>query len=166
MKRAQIEIIGLVFIVLILSIALLIYVSSTTSRELTDTGDQLYKSFSSNELATGFIQTLLQTHSSTCQATVEEMVIDCGRTRSSLRCGFSRTSCDVAEQLISSLVDDTLDVWGMPFHFTILYRPGHNITFNSFDCAPDVVGTSAPGVFLLPYFPDSGVARITMGFCS
>lgn len=164
MKQAQVEIVGLVVIIVFISIALLFYLDSATDKITTDTGNLLYRSYSSNELSTSFLQTYLRTHVDACGVDMEQLIRDCGRSRSLIRCG-TRTSCQAINDTTQDILTSSLDVWGYPYVFSLTLDKETTITRNSFQCTA-LANRAAPGFFRVPYHPEPGFATLELGFCS
>lgn len=163
-KKGQTEIIGLVIIVMIITIAMLFYLNFTTN-----TGNPnkktLYQEYSYNELATSFVQSYLETYVSDCRATVEELIVDCGSLRGGrIRCG-PQSSCEKLKDITIEIKNETLDVWDYPYGLQVKYSNYDNITYIKYNCTPGTVGRGAPGVFLIPYYPDPGVGHVELGIC-
>ena len=163
-RKAQTEIIGLVIIVIIVTIAMLFYLSfkadpGNTSKKT------LYQEYAYNELATSFTQSLLETYVWECQATVEELIVDCGSLRGGrIRCGFLG-SCDKLKEVVIIIKNETLDSWNYPYGLSITLSSNKEYTFVKHNCTTDTVGRGTPGVFLVPYYPDPGVGTIELGIC-
>jgi len=164
-KHAQTEIIGLVVIVIIVSIAMLFYLSYATNQGESSTQDNTYKEYIYNELSVSFVQTLLKTTIENCgDVSFEDLVYDCG-TKHQIVCDNGLNSCDQASKTARSIINDTLDVWDFPYNFEIIYSSVRQETIIKYNCTADTVGHAAPGIFLVPYFPHPGNARIGLGIC-
>lgn len=163
-KRAQTEIVGLVIIVIIITIAMLFYLTYKAQPTNT-TKKTLYQEFAHNELATSFSQSLLETHITSCQATVEELIVDCGSLRGKqIRCG-AQSSCEKLEEVVIEIKNATLDEWNYAYGLTIKLSDYKNYTYIKDNCTTDTVGRGTPGIFLVPYFPDPGVGMVELGIC-
>jgi len=163
-RKAQTEIIGLVIIVIIVTIAMLFYLSFKAKPE-NATQKTLYQEFAYNELATSFTQTLLETYVDDCQATMEELIVDCGSLRGGrIRCGFM-SSCEKLEDVLIEIKNKTLDVWDYPYGLSITFSSNQNLSYILYNCTLDTVGRGTPGIFLIPYYPDPGVATVELGLC-
>lgn len=163
-RKAQTEIIGLVIIVMIITIAMLFYVSYKAQPENT-AKKTLYQKYAYNELATSFAHSFLETYVDSCQATIEELIVDCGSLRGGrIRCGFI-SSCDELEMLSADILNKTLDEWDYPYGFSLKMSSSKNVTIVRHNCTTDTVGRGTPGVFLVPYYPSPGVARLELGIC-
>lgn len=163
-KKGQTEIIGLVIIVIIITIAMLFYVSYSTNSN-NPTKKTLYQEYAYNELATSFAKSFLETYVVECQATVEELMVDCGSLRGGrIRCG-TYTSCQKLDEVAIEIKNETLDKWNYPYGLEIKLSNNKNYTFIKDNCTQGKVGRGAPGVFLVPYYPDPGVGRLELGIC-
>jgi len=163
-KKGQIEIIGLVIIVLIITIAMLFYISYNTNSK-NPTKKTIYQEYAYNELATSFAKSFLETYVDDCHATVEELMVDCGSLRGGrIRCG-SDTSCQKLEEVAIQIKNATLDDWNYPYGLEIKLSDSKNYTFIKYNCSQGEVGRGTPGVFLVPYYPDPGVGRLELGIC-
>ena len=172
MKRAQSEIVGLVIIIVIVTLGFLFYLISITKESVTDSGQELYDEYTSNEVATSTIQSLLNTHNPTCNAKFEDLLKDCGRQSDALNCG-PQDVCNVAENMVAGIFSQSVDIWAGPYKLQVIYGEGREQNFNlsRLDCGPEAVSGSdtlergAPGVFLIPYYPAPGTARVELGIC-
>ena len=163
-RKAQTEIVGLVIIVMIITIAMLFYVSYKAKPE-NASKKTLYQEYAYNELATSFAQSFLETYVDDCQATVEELIVDCGSLRGGrIRCGFL-TSCQKLDFISEEILNKTLDQWNYPYGFVLKMSSSKNITIVKHNCTSDTVGRGTPGVFLIPYYPSPGVASLELGIC-
>ena len=163
-KKGQTEIIGLVIIVIIITIAMLFYLSYTTNSD-NPTKKTIYQEYAYNELATSFAQSFLETYVWECQATVEELMVDCGSLRGGrIRCG-AYTSCQKLNLVAIDIKNATLDAWNYPYGLEIKLSSSKNYTFIKYNCSQGEVGRGTPGVFLIPYYPDPGVGQLELGIC-
>jgi len=164
-KNAQTEIFGLVIIVLIITIAMLFYLSFKTNPD-NPTKKTLYQEYAYNEIATSFAQTLLHTYVSDCRATVSELIIDCGSLRGRrIVCADGRNSCEALNDTIVYIKNETLDEWNYPYGLSLKLDSNRKISFIKYNCTTDTVGRGTPGVFPTPYYPDPGMAVLEIGIC-
>jgi hypothetical protein len=167
MQRGQTEIVGLIIIVLLVTMGFLFYLISVTNQDITGGSKQLYDSYTSNEQSTSFIQALLNTNIPACRATFEDVIVDCGRSAGNLNCQGGMSSCQWVEDVSEEVLADTLQIWGGPHGYSVTYGETHPDNFNItyLNCSASTVGRNAPGVFLIPYYPNPGTARIELGIC-
>ena len=172
-KNAQTEIIGLVIIVIIVTIAMLFYLASAANKLQEDVGKNVRREYAFNEQATSFIDTLVDT--SVCGVTYRELLIDCGSAKRII-CPGGLSSCQQIERTTAVVVDQTLAVWQQPFLLNVsigtneYYAFGLNASGDvsrdgGYLCSRGTVGRGAPGIFLIPYFPRAGNAQIELGIC-
>lgn len=163
-RRAQQEIIGLVIIVLIVSMAMLIYLSSKAEEAEENQGTNIHKEYAYNELAMSFLDTLIDT--SVCNVDIDKLVRDCG-SRQEIVCSDGKTSCEKLNETIIEIKNDTLDVWGMPYGLIINYPQGAHDDYEYVrnNCTNETTGRSAPGWIPVSLHPQ-GTAMIELGICS
>ncbi len=161
MKKAQTEIIGVVIIVLILSVVMLIYLGYSVNNP--SSKQSIYKEYAYNEQSTSFVQAMLKTYVDSCQATIEDLIVDCG-TKRQIRCG-GISSCDQLNLTVVEIKNETLDKWDRPYGLTIELSKFQKFEYIHRNCTRDTT-KGAPGVFLIPYFPFPGTARVELGICT
>ena len=160
------EIMGLLFIVLIVTVIMMVYLT-TTNPSRQSTKQTLYKTYSHNELSVSFINTLLETNVKNCgDITVRYLIVDCG-TRNRVVCpGTYETSCEQLEDIITTIKNNTLDKWDMPYGLTINFTTTQEpIEYVKYNCTRNTVGRGSPGVFPINYYPTPGEAIIELGIC-
>ncbi len=164
-KKAQTEIIGLVIIVLIVTVAMMFYLSFKTNPE-NSTKKTLYQEYAYNEIATSFAQTLLNTYVFDCRAKVKDLLIDCGSLRGGrIYCSDGRNSCEALNDTVVYIKNQTLDVWNYPYGLSIKIDGHRKLEFVKYNCTTDTVGRGTPGVFPTPYYPDPGMGVLEIGIC-
>ncbi|MGM5480179.1 MAG: hypothetical protein ACQESC_01845 [Nanobdellota archaeon] len=165
MKQGQSEIIGLVIIVLIVSVALLIYITSKTEQAEENQGMGVHKKYAYNELSMSFLDALVDT--SVCSVDVDTLIRDCGSLQR-IQCGAGRQgSCQQLNDTITDILNDTLDKWGLSYGLTIDYPESSQDDFSFIvnNCTSEMTGRSAPGWIPIPLEP-SGTAMVELGICS
>ncbi len=166
MKKAQIELVGLVFIVLILTIIMLFYVSYSFQDEINPQKTEL-KKYSDSELSVSFVDVLL--HTSVCGVTVKDLMIDCAK-YNKIKCDSgSKTSCQKLNETITEIKEKTLDKWGYSYGFLInIEEDKEFVIYSNYtsDCVPGevIIGKSFPGLFYLGLNPNN--LRIELGLCT
>ncbi|MFP4522960.1 MAG: hypothetical protein ACLFNM_00230 [Candidatus Woesearchaeota archaeon] len=168
-RKGQSEIMGLIVIVVILTVAMLVYVSYSASKPASSKGS-LYKEYAYNELATSYVDVLLDVSIPNCGKTsFEDLLVNCG-TKNTVICG-SLNSCDYVQQIVDHISQQTLKEWDIPYSLQIdlnhYVSSSQDLIINqSFaDCLPKTVGRGAPGIFHIPYHPTPGDAKVELGFC-
>jgi len=124
MKKSQVEIIGLMIIVVMISIIMLFslyYIMSPRK--------QYISVYVSKDLSANMVGAILNTHSQcTKDTTLEKVLMDCARypdQGGSLRfvCDDGRKSCEFAHDTIDMILNDTIDVWKLPYEFKVEVPP-------------------------------------------
>lgn len=111
-RKAQLEIIGLVFIVILVSMAMLFYLSYAVQKK----DKQLYKQYADNELGASYASVF--TKMSICGTEMNKLLEDCITTRR-IVCEGGLNSCETVNKTILDLLDKTLDLWDESYGFTI-----------------------------------------------
>lgn len=107
----QIEIMGLVIIVVIISLVLLFVVSIVFKQE---PGADLPEA--ETGLSSSFIDALLQTDSNcTSDTTMQDLFVNCAKSpgKGSITCYDGRKSCEYVNDTTIEIMKKTLDVWGL-----------------------------------------------------
>ncbi len=111
-KHAQIEIMGLMIIVVILALALL-FIIKVVFMEREAPESQAYET---STLVEAFVNTLFQTTARcTGDVTIQDLLLDCARHPSSggsITCTDGRDACTFANETTGQILKETLDVWG------------------------------------------------------
>lgn len=155
-KKAQIEMIGLVIIVIIVITALLIF----TVYKLTHPSKNIQKSYMNKEVATNLLITMTHTSIPGCHNfTLRELVVDCAKTYHTTTCG-DYTSCEIANQTIYTILNRTLVDWDIGFKFEI---EGTEISFVNLNC-DSVFKEKVQGFEILPLYP--GDVEMTLDICT
>ncbi len=130
MKKSQMEIVGLLIIVIIISLVLLFVLKVVFTKKSTDTT----QSYEQSKLVEAFVNTLFQTSSDcTGDTTIKDLLIDCAKnpfSSGSLTCTNGQKSCDYANDTIAVILDQTLDQWGFKetgYEFIAVAPPNQRI---------------------------------------
>ncbi len=115
MKRAQTEIVGIVFIVLILVIAGFFMIVVRTNKE-----ESLSSEYVNPELAQSFLNVILDTKTE-INSEVSDILLDCAQGRNDA-CGANADCCEYARQTISNALKITLGEWKKPYKFSVKNR--------------------------------------------
>ncbi len=113
-KNGQIEIMGLMIIVVILALALLFVIKVVFTEKETPES----QAYVTSTLVEAFVNTLFQTTARcTGDVTIQDLLLDCARhpySGGSITCtdGSGRDACTFANETIGQILQETLDVWG------------------------------------------------------
>jgi hypothetical protein len=112
-KKAQLEIIGLIFIVIIVVAAMLFYVAYKVSHPEVS----VRQSFISKEVASNILITSLNTNVEECKHhTLDQLVSDCANVASRrIFCG-TETSCIAANRTLNKMIGGTFDFIGKDYY--------------------------------------------------
>lgn len=155
LRKGQIEMMGLMIIVVILSLALLFVVKVVFTQEKTDTT----QSYETSKLVESFVNTLFQTSSGcTDDTTIQDLLIDCAKnpfSGGSISCSDGQNSCPYANATIATILSQTLDQWGYAdtgYEFVAAAPPNQQIIYySSGNLSASMGGTTEP--FALRLYP-------------
>lgn len=154
-KKGQIEMMGLMIIVVIISLALLFVVRVVFTKEKIDTT----QTYETSKLVESFVNTLFQTSSGcTPDTTIQDLLIDCAKnpfSGGSIACSNGQNSCPYANTTIAAILSQTLDQWGYAetgYEFVAIAPPNqHIIYYSSGNLSASMGGTTEP--FALRLYP-------------
>lgn len=169
-QKAQSEIVGLLIIVILITVAMLFYLSYTTNQSDSSTKGNLRKEFADNELSMSFVQTLVRTTVPECNNLPLDILIkDCGLKEHIINC-YGMTTCDAVYKTFNNISENTLTFWDKSYSLRVKYgdtSTADDIYLNNVDdtCNEGTVGRRAPGIQPIPYYPKPGTAFIELAIC-
>ncbi len=126
-KRAQLEMIGLVVIVIIVITALLIF----TVYKISNPSKNIQKRYMNKEIATNLLIAMTNTDVRECyNLSLASLITDCARTYHSISC-YDNTSCEIANKTIYDILNRTLMDWGVSFNLSV---ENTNLSFVNLGC--------------------------------
>lgn len=133
-QRGQMEIFGLLIIVILVTVGLLFAIYFLYSKPASKTVQKGRESI----LAANMLNTMLGTTTDCREKTVRDLLQDCARTSGSLSCEGTST-CQKAGEVISTILSNTLGVWSTNYRF---YMNGTQdveaISFSQGDCSGEL----------------------------
>lgn len=112
LKKSQMEIMGLAIIVILISLSFLFVLRFNITKK----PEKFHEEFTQIEMASNFLNTLLQTTAPNCyKLSFKELFQDCGK-GPTLICE-DKDSCQYLEEKTSMILGKTLDVWGIKYEF-------------------------------------------------
>ena len=153
-SKGQMELIGLIVIVIIVISSLLIYMVY----KLNNPDVNIKRGFMNKELAANFLITITKANVKECpQHTIGDLVTDCANTlHRSIYCG-GRTSCEIANETLYSILKPTMDDLGKEFGFSVAQ------TDINFAGCVDKEKVEATQVFTL--FPSTERTSLVLDIC-
>lgn len=139
--RGQMEIFGLVIIVILLAIGLLfaiVILSKAPSQEIQKVKESVQ--------AANFLNTMFSTTSGCDKRTVRELVQDCAVSEygQGTRCNGEDT-CQTAERMIKTMLTQTLGKWGKQYKFYMNGTPSvEQMEIQTGECKGEREGTTRP----------------------
>ncbi len=130
-KKSQLEVVGLIVIVILLSLALLFYLQFSLRKE-----PELKKTYTTAQMTENMVNTLLST-STSCNAienTLDVLIADCANDpdeRGRVECRPGVYSCEFVDSEIRRLLDETLNLWQRKYRlYSFLIEDPENPIFN------------------------------------
>jgi len=156
-KIGQIEIMGLMIIVVIIALALLFVVKVVFTPKDVDYN----KDYETNKLVESFVNTLFQTTSAcTDDVTIQELLIDCAKqpySEGSIVCDNGQGACTFANEKIAEILEKTIDQWGYAatgYEFIVVAPPNVEVVYYaSADLSSSLSGEVEP--FTLRLYPST-----------
>jgi hypothetical protein len=113
-KRGQMEIMGLVIIVILVAIGMLFaiqfLINAPAGRETSAVKE--------STMAANLLNTMLSTTTECYDRNIRELLQDCALTGGSTNC-LGQSSCDYARDQIQLMLDNTVGVWNKDYYFSI-----------------------------------------------
>jgi hypothetical protein len=112
-KKSQMEIMGLMVIIILVALAMLFVIQFVVVREATD----IKKTYTHSELATNTNTALLKTTTQCKGQDINQLLQDCAGGES-INCN-GKGSCAYVAEAIEGILDQTLKEWGKAYRFTV-----------------------------------------------
>jgi hypothetical protein len=135
-KKSQMEIVGLVIIVILISIALLFFLRFSLTQTTTEK-----RTFTNAQLTSNMINTIAKTSTNCSRITVSDLYVLCANNElvdcdnNNIRESFP---CEIANNTVSFLLNNTLELWQKDFRFQVFLPDQQNTIYNrskNFPCA-------------------------------
>lgn len=117
-KKSQMEIMGLVIIIILVSIGMLLTIQFVVKKQ----PEELRKAFTHEELAANTVYALLRTTAEDCkERSFANLIQDCAQNQPDglINCNNDMRSCEYVEDAIKSIFKETLDKWNKDYYFTV-----------------------------------------------
>jgi hypothetical protein len=164
-SKAQLEMIGLVIIVIIVVTGLLIYLVY----KLSNPTENIQRTYMNKEIATNFLTAAVKTTVNNCNGQkLEELITDCARPSHEKSC-YDYTSCEMVNKTINEILSKTLIKWGVSFNLSIATviegsAPETFMNFASQNCSSR--NEKIEGFEILSLYPVSGTAELKLDICT
>lgn len=153
-KKSQTEIVGLLIIVIILSLALLFVIKAMFLKK----NPEITQTYETRKLTSAFVNALFQTTSGcTGDTTIQDLLIDCAKnpfSGGSITCSNGQDSCVYVNETIAIILQETIDSWGYStgYEFVAVAPPNQEIVYySSGDLSASAGGETTP--FPLRLYP-------------
>ncbi len=153
--KTQVEIMGLIVIVILLSVAMIFVLQFTISKK-----PPSIKTYSQAEIAENMLTAMRYTSTNCSDLTISELLKKCAAQRELGVCPGG-TYCTFVEEQISDLFDQTLEQWRRPYNFTATFPPT-DFVLNQFNGS--CTGERRTATHILPV-PGIGIMTIRLDVC-
>lgn len=113
-KLGQMEIMGLVIIVILVAIGMLFAIQFLINKP----AGRETSAVKESTMAANFLNTMLSTTTDCYERNVRELLQDCALTGGSVNC-MGQSSCDYVNDQIRLMLDNTLQAWNKNYYFSI-----------------------------------------------
>ena len=157
MKKAQIEVMGLVLIVILIAIAMLFTLQFVILKQPTG----IKKIYTHSKLSSSVLNALLKTNTKCRGIDFTGLLQDCAAS-GIITCPGFLNSCDYAEQEIDKTFNNTLRRWNIAFEFTVKKSADVDVIdpISNLDCT----GERQSKIYPIP--TDVGIMTIKLDICS
>ena len=126
------ELMGLAIIVILLSLAMLFVIKFVLLKEPSQQTEEYTKS----ELATNFLNTLLETNAPKCSnVKFDTLFMDCATNNAqggNIPCDDGAdTACNYIKEIVTTILKDTFDEWKIKYRFVATTSPVDNIFYTA-----------------------------------
>lgn len=150
-KKAQMEIFGLMIVVILLIIGVLFAVKFVVLKK----PPEVKESFSRAQLTSNLGLALMDSSTSNCRGTaIRDLMIDCAEwpeMGGTITCDDGSLSCEYLDSAVENILNQTVDVWRVKYEIkagTSANEEDQIFYFNNRECTDDVPGQSES--FFLP----------------
>ena len=134
-KKGQMEIFGLVIIVLLITLGMFIVIRFVVFGE----EDEILKGYTQTQLAANFLGTLRRTTTECNDMSIEQLIQTCA-TDPYKTCPSGSAVCPYLEAQVDYLLQNTLVAWGNKSFYFKANIPAHEIMITNKDCTGDDPG--------------------------
>jgi len=128
MKKAQVEIVGLLLIVILISFVLIFAI-----KYMSEPPNDVTNRYKAKDLSSSFVGAMLNSNSGCTDDTLmSKVLIDCVKHSSiggsnELICQGNRKTCEYAEDVLDDMLTGTLDAWNRDYEFIIVDHQNQRI---------------------------------------
>ena len=153
-KKSQMEIIGLMVIVILISLSILFILQFVVQKSSSD----IKKSYTHTQLAANTLNALLKTTTDCKEQDITDLLRDCA-SGETIFCE-NKGSCQVAIDIINEIFSKTLLVWSKQFEFTV--------KIDNSDVIPPITNQQCleRETEIYPISTDAGIMIIRLDICN
>ena len=152
MKRAQIEIVGLIIVIILVTIGIIFTIKFINEEKPKD----YKKEFTQTEMASNMLNAFLKTTSTCKELSMTELLQDCSQSKT-IACN-EKDSCAYVEQEAKKIFGRTLEKWNIGYEFKVFFEEENPILILGKSCANKKS-------MLFPIPTGSGVLSVKLDIC-
>ena len=169
-RKAQMEIIGLMLIVIIGALVMVFAISFQVNQ---GEPELVSERFSEMELSSSFATVMSQLYVPDCDTDYSTLVRDCASVYSpgtavtgqgNIQCTLGN-SCEYVQEVAEQILGETLDVWGTKYRYRILKENLPGPIYQKNTSCGDNDAKEAPGRQIIPLYPLPEQAFIVLEVC-
>ena len=161
-KKSQMEIIGLVIIVILISLALIFFLRFSMNKTATEK-----RTYTSAQLTSNMINTLAKTTTPCAGKTITELYIECANLNP-VDCngdGFDESdACEIANSTVTELLAKTLVGWQKKFKFQV-FIPEDTILYSADNSFVSCSGNIKTEAYPVPLMEQGGLFYLRLNIC-
>lgn len=164
-KKSQMEILGLAVVVVLVLVGVMLMLTLGQSKK-----DDVQKRFTDVQLATNFLNTLLDTTSGCRGTDVADLIVDCvehtGDEAQIIHCG-DKDSCAFSQEIIRNMTNATMNQWNQKYVFSVVAggspQPLSDFSFSNPPGRNACAGEQEKEEFFYP--SSQGQVKIALAIC-
>lgn len=161
MKKAQMEIAGLLIVVVLVTITILFLLTFKVQNYQNNVPQE--QESRDSYIRDRFSPVLMETSTLCDGRTIRVLLSDCGYAQA-IDCPDLKTSCEFANETIKAILEETLDVYGLKYSLMITASNNNHITFYNYSgCSPSI--SRKTSAYIQPLVTDYGPLLVNLTQC-
>ncbi len=154
MKKSQIEIMGLIVIIILVVIGFFIYIVLSLNSD----NNEPKQEFENDQLAQNFVTSLVKTDTA-CEYSVAELVKNC-RLGKNISCS-QPNACIYLNSTVQQILEKTLNIWGYAY---LLEIQANDLIYTNKECSENS-NKGTQGFELISLYPQAADVLVTLDIC-
>jgi len=160
MSKAQMELMGMAIVLMLVALAAFFAIRMV----ITEKPSTAASDYNSIQLATNFLNALLETYVPDCQSSVKELMIGCvnGDSISCTGTLSTKDTCGAANKVVSDISANSLTAWGKTYE--LKYEGAGPVTLTGINTGCSASSNRKARLFFLP--TSKGTLSVRLDICS